>query len=106
MNTNMEYSTAVDTRPTNQVRKIGIKDKTGYMFGDIGTDLFFGLISGYLMLFYTDVYGISAAAAGMILLVARVLDALFDVAWGLMLTRSLPARKGSFVRIYCIVHYQ
>ncbi|MDQ8737248.1 glycoside-pentoside-hexuronide (GPH):cation symporter [Paenibacillus sp. LHD-38] len=78
------------------IRKFGIRDKVGYMFGDVGNDLFFTLISGYLMLFYTDIYGISAATAGMILLVARILDALFDVAWGAYVDSRPVGAKGKF----------
>jgi len=80
----------------DKVRKFGRRDKIGYMFGDIGNDLFFALIGGYLMLFYTDIYGISAAAAGMILLVARVLDAIFDVAWGAYIDSKPVGPRGKF----------
>ena len=103
MNTNLEPRPITDIKPSNPMRKFGIKDKVGYMFGDIGNDLFFGLIGSYLMLFYTDVYGISAAAAGMILLIARVLDALFDVAWGTYVDSRPAGAKGKFrpYLLYC-----
>ncbi|WP_282942492.1 glycoside-pentoside-hexuronide (GPH):cation symporter [Paenibacillus sp. RC67] len=103
MNTTMEHTSTADIKPSNQMRKFGIKDKVGYMFGDIGNDLFFGLIGGYLMLFYTDVYGISAAAAGMILLIARVLDAAFDVAWGAYVDSKPAGARGKFrpYLLYC-----
>ncbi|NIK77138.1 GPH family glycoside/pentoside/hexuronide:cation symporter [Paenibacillus castaneae] len=81
---------------TEKVRKFGNRDKIGYMFGDMGNDLFFALIGGYLMLFYTDIYGISAAAAGMILLVARVLDAIFDIAWGSFIDSRPVGPRGKF----------
>ncbi|GAA4848994.1 MFS transporter [Paenibacillus vulneris] len=103
MNRMIETVNRSDLMPTNQMRKFGIRDKIGYMFGDIGNDLFFGLISGYLMLFYTDVYGLSAGAAGMILLVARVLDALFDVAWGTYVDSKPAGKRGKFrpYLLYC-----
>ncbi len=44
-------------------RKFGIRDKLGYMFGDFGNDFFFILVSSYLMLYYTKILGINAAAA-------------------------------------------
>ncbi|OBZ12739.1 MFS transporter [Bacillus sp. FJAT-26390] len=77
-------------------RKFGSRDKIGYMFGDIANDMFFALIGGYLMLFYTDIYGISAAAAGMILLVARVVDAIFDVVWGAFIDSRPVGPRGKF----------
>lgn len=82
--------------PTANPAKFGIKDKIGYMLGDMGNDLFFALISGYLMLFYTDIYGIPAATAGVILMVARILDALFDVAWGAYVDSKPAGAKGKF----------
>ncbi|MFH5186032.1 MFS transporter [Paenibacillus sp. TAB 01] len=91
-------SLAAQTRSSEALipTKFGIKDKIGYMFGDLGNDLFFALISGYLMLFYTDIYGISAATAGVILMVARILDALFDVAWGTYIDSRPAGAKGKF----------
>lgn len=91
-------SLAAQTRSSEATlpTKFGIKDKIGYMFGDLGNDLFFALISGYLMLFYTDIYGISAATAGVILMVARILDALFDVAWGTYIDSRPAGAKGKF----------
>lgn len=96
MNLNSEISNAIVIPSTDTVRKFGSRDKIGYMFGDMGNDLFFALIGGYLMLFYTDIYGISAAVAGMILLVARVVDAIFDVAWGTYIDSRPVGPRGKF----------
>jgi len=57
-------------------RKFGLRDKIGYMFGDLGNDLFFIFASSFLMVFYTDVFGISPALTGVVFLVARLWDAL------------------------------
>ena len=45
------------------VRPFGMRDKFGYLFGDFGNDFFFILVSSFLMVFYTDVFHISAATS-------------------------------------------
>lgn len=64
------------------VKPFGIKDKIGYLFGDLGNDFFFALSSIFLMVYYTNVVGISPAMVGMVFLVARVWDAFADVLVG------------------------
>ena len=59
-----------------QYGPFGTRDKLGYLFGDFGNDFFFSLASAFLMVFYTDVFGISAAMVGTLFLVARLWDAL------------------------------
>ena len=39
----------VDAKP------FGIKDKIGYMLGDIGNDAILGLVNSFLMIYYTNV---------------------------------------------------
>ena len=52
-----------------QMRPFGIKDKMGYLLGDLGNDLTFILSSSYLMKFYTDIMGVPAAAVGVIMMI-------------------------------------
>ena len=59
-----------------------------YAFSDTGGQLVFCVISFYLLKFYTDVYGISAAAAGTILLVARLIDAVDAPIWGIVFDKT------------------
>jgi GPH family glycoside/pentoside/hexuronide:cation symporter len=54
----------------------------GYGVGDFGVNLFFIPAMTYLLYFYTDVFGLSAAAAGGVFLVARVVDAVTDPLMG------------------------
>ena len=55
------------------VRPFGIRDKFGYLFGDFGNDFFFILVSSFLMVFYTDIFHISAATVGVLFMVARLM---------------------------------
>ncbi len=50
-----------DQHEPKTVRPFSFRDKFGYLFGDLGNDFFFMLVSSYLMVFYTDIFGISAA---------------------------------------------
>ena len=45
----------------NNVKPFGMRDKIGYMFGDLGNDFTFTFASSYLMVFYTNVLGIPAS---------------------------------------------
>ena len=82
---------------TNNVRPFGMRDKVGYMFGDFGNDFTFILSSTFLMKFYTDVMGVSAAIVGLMMMVARFVDAFTDVTMGQIADRSRPTAKGKFL---------
>jgi GPH family glycoside/pentoside/hexuronide:cation symporter len=78
------------------VRPFGIRDKVGYLLGDFGNDFSFILVSAFLMVFYTDVFGISAAQVGTLFLVARFWDAITDVIWGRFIDSRKPGKTGKF----------
>jgi sugar (glycoside-pentoside-hexuronide) transporter len=59
-----------------------------YACPDIGGQLIFCVVSFYLLKFYTDVYGLSAATAGTILLVARCVDAVDAPVWGVIFDKT------------------
>ena len=59
-----------------------------YAASDTAGQLVFCVISNYLLYFYTDVYGISAATAGTILLVARFTDAIDAPVWGIIFDKT------------------
>lgn len=67
----------------------------GYATGDAGNNLAFSMASMFLLLYYTDVVGISAAAAGTIFLVVRVWDGVGDLIAGRLVDRT-ATRWGKF----------
>ncbi len=79
------------------VKKFGMVDKLGYMFGDFGNDFTFILSSVMLMKFYSDVMGVSVALVGTMMMAARIVDAFTDVAMGEIVDRSRPGKKGKFL---------
>lgn len=78
------------------VRPFGMRDKIGYLFGDFGNDFTFLLSSMFMMKFYTDVMGISAGLVGILMMLARFLDAFTDVTMGQIVDRSKPTKDGKF----------
>ena len=76
-----------------EVRPFGIKDKMGYLFGDFGNDFTFILSSSFLLKFYTDIMGVNAAVVGLVMMIARFVDAFTDVAMGRICDRTKPGKK-------------
>lgn len=81
---------------TKKSKPFGMMDKLGYMFGDFGNDFTFILSSMMLLKFYTDVMGVSAAIVGLLMMVARFVDAVTDVTMGQITDRSKRTAKGKF----------
>ena len=81
---------------SNSVRPFGLRDKVGYLLGDFGNDFFFLLTSAFLMVYYTDVFHISAATVGALFMAARLWDAFADVAWGRFIDTRPATKHGKF----------
>jgi GPH family glycoside/pentoside/hexuronide:cation symporter len=75
--------------------RISLKEKIGYSFGDAASNLYWKTFEWYLMFFYTDVFGISAAAVGTMLMVTRLADAVADPVMGSIADRT-QTRWGHF----------
>ena len=69
-------------------QKVSFWEKVGYSMGDGSANLIFQMMMMFQLFFYTDVFGIKATAAGMILLVARVFDAFVDPMVGIISDRT------------------
>lgn len=68
--------------------KVTLKEKVGYGFGDMASSMFWKIFGMYSLFFYTDVFGIEAAAAGTMFLVARLWDSAFDLFVGILADRT------------------
>lgn len=77
-------------------RPFGLRDKIGYLFGDFGNDFTFILSSSFLLKFYTDVMGVEPWIIGLVMTVARFVDAVTDVTMGRICDRSPATRAGKF----------
>jgi GPH family glycoside/pentoside/hexuronide:cation symporter len=76
-------------------QSLKLKEKIGYGFGDFASSMFWKLFSVYLLFFYTDVFGIAAAAAGTLFLVTRIWDTFLDPIIGVIADRT-TTRWGKF----------
>lgn len=79
----------------NVIQKLSLREKAFYGFGDLASCLFWQTITLYLLFFYTDVFGLAAAAAGIMISTSRLLDAFFDVVIGMTADRT-NTRWGKF----------
>ena len=77
------------------MNKLPLYEKVGYAMGDAGANLVWRGALAYLAVFYTDTFGISAAAAAMLFLVVRLSDGVTDIIMGMIADRT-QSRFGKF----------
>ncbi|NKI33304.1 MFS transporter [Croceivirga thetidis] len=68
--------------------KLKLKEKIGYGFGDFASSMFWKMFSVYLLFFYTDVFGISAAVVGTMFLITRIFDGVNDPIMGIIADKT------------------
>ncbi|KQA27209.1 hypothetical protein AAY53_05425 [Vibrio metoecus] len=69
------------------MKMLTFKNKVAYGLGDVGNNMSFALSSTFLLAFYVDVLGITAAAVGSLFLLARIFDGLNDPIMGTIAER-------------------
>lgn len=75
--------------------RLRLKEKIGYGFGDLASSMFWKIFGMYLLFFYTDIFGLPAAAVGTMFLITRIWDTLFDPVVGVLSDRT-RSRWGKF----------
>ncbi|HAX72287.1 MAG TPA: MFS transporter [Firmicutes bacterium] len=73
-----------------------VPERMAYGSYFIGQNIIYFLVFQFLMLFYTDVVGISAAAVGTMFLVARLFDAVNDPFMGILVDKA-NLKGGKFI---------
>ena len=68
--------------------KLSFTEKFGYGLGDTASNFVWALMMNFIMFYYTDIFGITAAAAGTMLLVARTTDGMVDFFIGALADRT------------------
>lgn len=68
--------------------KLGMAEKIAYGLGDMASNLSFGAVSLFLLFFYTNIFGLSAGEASLIFLIARIIDALFNILLGYAIDKT------------------
>jgi glycoside/pentoside/hexuronide:cation symporter, GPH family len=67
---------------------LSLKEKIGYSVGDTASNLYFQIVMGFIPIFYTDVFGLPAAALSVMFLVTRLWDAVNDPIMGMIADRT------------------
>lgn len=77
------------------MQRLALKEKFGYGLGDTASNIVFQVVINFMLYFYTDVFGITAAAAGTLMLAVRMFDAVTDPIMGGIADRT-RTRWGSY----------
>ena len=77
------------------MEKLSLKEKVGYALGDGAANIAWRGVATFLFIFYTDVFGISPAAVGVLMLIARFGDGIIDVLMGIVCDRT-NSKYGKF----------
>ena len=80
---------------TTDSSRLSIREKLGYGLGDTASHFVWDMVGFWILIFYTDTFGISAAAAGTIMFIARLWDMASDPLMGVISDRT-RSRWGKF----------
>jgi len=69
-------------------QNLTLTEKVGFGLGDTASNIVYQAVINVLLYFYTDVYGITAAAAGVLMVVVRLFDAVTDPMMGAIADRT------------------
>ena len=72
----------------SEIAKAGLSEKIGSGFGDMSSSMFWKIFSYYLPFFYSNIFGLSLAHAGTLVLVTKLYDAVSDPVMGLIADRT------------------
>ena len=79
----------------SDMEPLKFREKLGYGLGDTASNFFFATFNVFLLYYYTDIFGITAAAVGTMFLLTKILDAVSDPIMGLIADRT-NSRWGKF----------
>lgn len=75
--------------------KLSLKQKIAFGIGAVGKDMVYALSANYVLYYYQDILGLSSTFVGLILMIARVFDALNDPFMGVLVAKT-KTRWGRF----------
>ncbi|MFS0880396.1 MFS transporter [Metabacillus niabensis] len=85
METVKKYNLYYERTQKTELKK---RETASYIGGGLGNSLLSGLINVYLMIYATDVFGVSALAVGTIFFIAKIVDAISDPIAGIIVDRT------------------
>lgn len=84
----MKESSALIQKNPPSSGELSLVEKMSYGAGDIASNFVWGMVTSYLLFFYTDIFGITAAAAGTLFLITRIWDAVNDPIMGIIIDKT------------------
>ena len=84
------------TDKKEQAGKLPTRNYVGYAMGDMAGVITFGTIGSFLQMFYTDILHISLASITVLMMVARIWDAVNDPMCGSLIDAQKPTKYGRF----------
>ncbi len=78
-----------------EIGRVAFGEKLAYGAGDLANNFIFTTVNTFLLIFYTDVFGLAPAVASAILFAARAWDAVNDPIMGIIVDRT-DTRWGKF----------
>ncbi len=79
----------------NQTGKLSLREKICYAFGDGAANIAWRGVATFLMIYYTDVFGLGPAVVGTLMMLVRLSDGVSDVAMGAICDRT-NSKYGKF----------
>ncbi|WP_446449625.1 glycoside-pentoside-hexuronide (GPH):cation symporter [Tuanshanicoccus lijuaniae] len=70
------------------MEKFGKKQLAAYGLGAVGKDMIYALSASYVMYYYQDLLGLQASFVGLILMIARIFDAVNDPFMGVVVAKT------------------
>lgn len=80
----------------SQQSAFGARDKIGYMMGDFGCNMSFQLVTSYAMIYFTQGMGLTLGSWAVIVVLAKIFDAVNDPIIGALVDRRRPSKSGKF----------
>lgn len=81
---------------TAQDQRVSPKEYVAYFSYGFGQCFSYGIIGSFILIYYTDIVGISSVVASTIFLIARLWDAVFDPLVSGFMDSRRPNKKGKF----------
>lgn len=72
----------------NASEKVTVKERLAYGCGDFSSNIMYSAMAAFLLFYYTDVVGVSAAVVGIIMMCSRLFDGVSDLIMGVIIDRT------------------
>lgn len=90
----------------NASERVTVKERLAYGCGDFSSNIMYSAMAVFLLFYYTDVVGVSAAAVGIIMMCSRIFDGISDLIMGVIIDRTKsPFGKARIWILWLVISY-